>query len=73
VIGLAFAWAGHNAPSLEAYGKWASESQGFFVLLSGAVILLAHFGLSILGFVMTGVEIRRERIKKDERCMERMG
>ena len=28
------------------------------------VILLAHFGLSILGFVMTGVEIRRGKIKE---------
>jgi len=29
------------------------------VLLSGALILLAHFGLATLGFVMSGIEIRR--------------
>ena len=64
VIGVAFAWVGQNAPNVEVYRRWASEPHGFFVLLSGAVILLAHFGLSILGFVMTGVEIRRGKIKK---------
>ena len=64
VIGVAFAWVGQNTPNVEVYRRWASEPHGFFVLLSGAVILLAHFGLSILGFVMTGVEIRRGKIKK---------
>jgi hypothetical protein len=60
VIGLAFACAGHNAPSLETYRKWASESQGFILLVSDAVILLAHFALAMLGFVMSGLEIRRD-------------
>jgi hypothetical protein len=60
VIVLAFASAGHNAPSLEAYRKWASEPQGFILLLSDAVILLAHFALAMLGFVMSGLEIRRD-------------
>jgi hypothetical protein len=64
VIGLAFAWAGGNAPSVETYRKWASEPQGFILLLSNALILLAHFGLSISGFVMTGIEFRRERVKR---------
>jgi hypothetical protein len=59
VIGLAFAWAGGNAPSVEIYRKWASEPQGFILLLFNALTLLAHFGLSILGFVMTGMQIRR--------------
>lgn len=63
IIGLAFAWAGGNAPSVEAYGKWASNPQGFILLLFNALALLAHFGLSILGFIMTGIEIRRERFK----------
>lgn len=63
IIGLAFAWAGGNAPSVESYSKWASTPQGFVLLLFNAVALLAHFGLSILGFVMTGIEIRRERVK----------
>lgn len=62
IIGLAFAWAGGNAPSVEAYGKWASDPQGFILLLFNALALLAHFGLSILGFIMTGIEIRRKRI-----------
>jgi hypothetical protein len=66
VIGLAFACAGHNAPSLEAYHKWTSEPQGFILLLSGAVILLAHFALAMLGFVMSGTEIWRARVNKDE-------
>jgi hypothetical protein len=60
VIGLAFAWAGQNAPSVEAYRKWASEPQGFALLLSNALILLAHFGLSVLGFAMTGIQFRRQ-------------
>jgi hypothetical protein len=64
VIGVAFAWAGQNEPNVEVYRRWASEPKGSFVLLSGGVILLAHFGLSILGFMMTGVEIRRGKIKK---------
>ena len=59
IIGLAFAWAGGNAPSLETYSKWSSEPQGFVLLLFNALTLLAHFGLSILGFVMTGIELRR--------------
>lgn len=63
IIGLAFAWAGGNAASVESYSKWASEPQGFVLLLFNAVTLLTHFGLSILGFVMTGIEIRREWVK----------
>ena len=63
VIGLAFAWAGGNAPSVEVYSKWSSEPQGFILLLFNACALLAHFGLSIVGFAMTGIEIRRERIE----------
>lgn len=63
IIGLAFAWAGGNAPSLETYSKWASEPQGLVLLLFNALALLAHFGLSILGFIMTGIELRRMRIK----------
>lgn len=64
IIGLAFAFAGGNAPSVETYNKWASEPQGFALLLFNALALLTHFGLSILGFIMTGIEIRRERIKR---------
>ena len=64
IIGISFAWAGGNAPSLEAYSKWSSEPQGFVLLLFNALTLLAHFGLSIVGFVMTGIEFWRGRIKR---------
>jgi hypothetical protein len=64
VIGLAFAWAGQNAPSAEAYRTWAAVPRGFAVLLASALALLAHVGLSVLGFVMTGIELRRERVRK---------
>jgi hypothetical protein len=64
VIGLAFAWAGQNAPSVKAYGDWAAAPRGAILLLSNALILIAHFGLSVVGFVITGIEFRRDRGKK---------
>src|SRR5207245_2032880 len=60
VIGVAFVWAGQNAPSVHAYRQWASNAQGLALLVSNALILVAHFGLSTSGFVMTGVRLRRE-------------
>ena len=63
VIGLAFAWAGGNAPSVERYRKWASAPQGFTLLLFNALTLLAHFGLSVLGFVLTRLDFRRKRVE----------
>ncbi len=61
VIGLAFAWAGQNAPSVQTYRKWASDPQQFILLLSNALALLAHFGLSVVGFMITGIGFRREQ------------
>lgn len=61
IIGIGFAWAGQNAPSVDAYQNWASSSAGFALLLFNALTLLAHFVLSLSGFVLTGLELRRER------------
>ncbi len=59
VIGLAFAWAGHNAPSLAKYRAFASHRVALF--LANALIMLAHFGLSLSGFVLWGRELWRGR------------
>jgi len=64
IIGLAFAWAGNNAPSVNAYRQWGAEPAGFALLLFNALTLLAHFGLSISGFILTGIGLRRERRKQ---------
>ncbi|HEY3177156.1 MAG TPA: hypothetical protein VGK94_15490 [Candidatus Polarisedimenticolia bacterium] len=63
VIGVAYAWAGRNEPSIETYRVWGSNLRGFLVLLEGSVILVAHFSLSLLGFLLTGRELlgRRSR------------
>ncbi len=63
IIGLAFAWAGGNAQSVETYRKWGSAPQGFILLLFNALMLLAHFGLSISGFAAKAIESRRERAR----------
>jgi hypothetical protein len=61
VIGLAFAVAGHNEPSLETYRQWGSTGRGFWLLLFNSITILAHFGLSLWGFALTGREIWRAR------------
>ena len=61
VIGVAFAWAGRNEPSIRVYRDWGSNHSGFLVLLQGAVIIVAHFSLSLLGFLLTGRELLRQR------------
>lgn len=63
VIGVAFAWAGRNEPSIEAYGVWGSDLSGFLVLLQGVVVIIAHFSLSLLGFLLTGRELLRQGSK----------
>ncbi len=61
VIGVAAAVAGGNAPSFERYRQWGSGSAGALILLSGVIILVLHFGLSLLGFVLTARELRQNR------------
>ena len=63
VIGVAFAWAGRNEQSIRVYRDWGSDLPGFLVLLQGAVIIVAHFSLSLLGFLLTGRELLRQRSK----------
>jgi hypothetical protein len=59
IVGIGFAWAGSNRPNVELYRSWASGWPGLIVLGTSALILLAHFGLALWGFVRTGLEIRR--------------
>lgn len=61
IIGIGFAAAGSNRPSLELYRDWASRWPGLLVLGAGALILLAHFGLALVGFALTGRAAWRSR------------
>lgn len=66
VIGIGFAAAGSNQPSIDIYRAWGSRWDGFLTLASGGIVLLLHFGLSLLGFVGTGLALRRDsRARKD--------
>jgi hypothetical protein len=57
VIGVGFAWAGQNAPSLRVYRDWASDPAGLVVLCTGSVILVSHGACAIVGFITTGREV----------------
>ena len=59
IIGIGFAWAGSNRLNVELYRTWASGWLGLIVLGTSALILVAHFGLALCGFVRTGLELRR--------------
>lgn len=59
IIGIGFALAGSNEPSVEFYRNWASRWPGLIGLAGGTLILLAHFGLALWGFVRTGLALRR--------------
>jgi len=59
VIGIAFAVTGSNQRSIELYREWGSEWGGFLTLVGSSVILLAHFVLSVLGFALSGLDLRR--------------
>jgi hypothetical protein len=65
IIGIGFALAGSNAPSVRLYRNWASEWPGFVVLCYGALVLLAHFGLSAAGFIGAGWRLWRQHPKAD--------
>lgn len=58
VIGVAFAWAGQNAPSVAFYRRWASDPVGAAVLFADAALLLSHLGLSVAGFYAVGRGLR---------------
>jgi hypothetical protein len=60
VIGIGFATAGSNQPSIDVYRAWGSRSNGFLTLASGSVVLLLHFGLGLFGFVSAGLALRRD-------------
>lgn len=62
MIGVAFAWAGQNAPSVRIYRDWASDPAGFVVLLASGIGLVSHWVVAILGFVTTGREVWRSEI-----------
>jgi hypothetical protein len=53
IIGVGFAAAGSTQPSIELYRSWASRWPGVLRLGASAVILLAHFGLALVGFALT--------------------
>ena len=64
LIGLAFAFGGGYAASMEVYRKWAFRPGGLSLLLFNAGVLVAHFGLSILGFVLSGMQIGRHKLSE---------
>jgi hypothetical protein len=66
VIVLAFAWAGQNAQNVHSYRQWASDLAGFSLLLANALMLLAHFGFSLGGFILSARELWWERVKSPE-------
>lgn len=61
IIGIGFAAAGSNAPSMRLYRGWAAEWPGVVQLSASALILVAHFGLATLGFIGTGRALWRQR------------
>ncbi len=54
IIGIGFAAAGDYQPSLQLYRDWALEWPGLIQLCASALLLLAHFALSVGGFAATG-------------------
>ena len=61
IIGIGFAAAGSNQASLQLYRGWASDWLGALQLGASALILLAHFGLALVGFALTGWALWRRR------------
>ena len=71
VIGIGFAIAGSNQPSIDLYRAWGSRWTGFVTLASGGLVLLLHVGLSVVGFVSTGLALRRDRQGRRDAEVER--
>ena len=63
IIGVGFAWAGSNQPSVQLYRDWASTWPGFLRLFTSALILLSHFTLALLGFTLPAADLLRRRRK----------
>jgi len=63
IIGVGFMWAGSNQPSVQLYRDWASTWPGFLRLFASALMLLSHFALALLGFMLTGADLLRRRRK----------
>jgi hypothetical protein len=61
IIGIGFAAAGSNQATVQLYRDWASQWLGLVRLLASALILVAHFGLAVVGFVLTGRALWRSR------------
>ena len=61
IIGVGFAVAGSNEPSVRLYQQWAAKWPGLLRLGVSALILAAHFALSLFGFALTGMGLWRGR------------
>ena len=61
IIGVGFAVAGDNQPSIQLYRDWASDWPGLVRLAASALTLLGHFALAILGFGLSGRALLRGR------------
>ena len=60
IIGIGFALAGSNRPSVELYQDWASSWPGLVTLAGSTLIMVAHFGLAFWGFIHTGLQLRAD-------------
>ena len=54
IIGIGFAAAGSNQPSIDLYRNYAAHWRGLLRLSVSSFILLTHFGLALVGFARTG-------------------
>lgn len=61
VIGIGFALAGHNEPSIQLYTDWASRLPGLISLVTSVLLMLAHFGCAAVGFGLTGLQLQRTK------------
>ncbi len=61
IIGIGFAAAGSNAPSIRLYRDAYSAWPGLLRLAIASAILIAHFGLAMIGLAATARALLRER------------